>query len=286
QLLLDEPLRHFHANKQHKLKYCITWANETWTRQWVGDPEILIKQTENPDRDIWRKHFDYLNTFFSDPRYLRKNKMPVLCLYRPEIFPFFDEYKAFFHERARAAGHDGIYWIGLESYPLANSAKVFKHFDAKMQFQPRAYFNAQARQASPLKAMLEPLLRALPESMQRPISGLKYKIDQHQSYDYEALWQHLIDQSPNLPSNTYQSLVVDWDNGARYGDKAKYLSGANPQTFFEGLSRLVELEKARGADLLFINAWNEWSEAAYLEPDTRHHYGYLEAIQAVKSQLT
>jgi hypothetical protein len=33
--------------------------------------------------------------------------------------------------------------------------------------------------------------------------------------------------------------------------------------------------------LLTINAWNEWTEGSYLEPDTVHGFGYLEAIKRV-----
>jgi hypothetical protein len=30
-----------------------------------------------------------------------------------------------------------------------------------------------------------------------------------------------------------------------------------------------------------INAWNEWTEGSYIEPDTTNGMGYLEAISSV-----
>ena len=33
--------------------------------------------------------------------------------------------------------------------------------------------------------------------------------------------------------------------------------------------------------ILTINAWNEWTEGSYLEPDTVNRMGYLEAIRHV-----
>ena len=36
-----------------------------------------------------------------------------------------------------------------------------------------------------------------------------------------------------------------------------------------------------GPKVLTINAWNEWTEGSYLEPDTVNRLGYLEALKAV-----
>jgi hypothetical protein len=61
------------------------------------------------------------------------------------------------------------------------------------------------------------------------------------------------------------------------------LSNNTPLRFQQALERAKEFldTDKQAPKILTINAWNEWTEGSYLEPDTQHAYAYLKAIQQV-----
>ena len=69
---------------------------------------------------------------------------------------------------------------------------------------------------------------------------------------------------------------MDWDNTARNKAGRLYV-GSVPEKFEEYMTEL--LKKPSALNVVTVNAWNEWAEGAYLEPDTKHEYGYLEALK-------
>ena len=72
KLLLEKPLEVFLANPDIDLSFCITWANESWTRSWVGKPEVYLqKQLHSYNKDTWVSHFNYLLPFFKDKRSIK-----------------------------------------------------------------------------------------------------------------------------------------------------------------------------------------------------------------------
>lgn len=73
-----------------------------------------------------------------------------------------------------------------------------------------------------------------------------------------------------------------WDNTARKKDKGVVLDGATPDLYKQWLKDIIiETRNSKNLDdnIIFINAWNEWAEGAYLEPDLKWKYGYLEATR-------
>ena len=63
------------------------------------------------------------------------------------------------------------------------------------------------------------------------------------------------------------------------------MTGASPEKFRKYFTRLLQKAKEIKSPMIVINAWNEWAEGAYLEPDERYRYGYLEAIKTAKEEV-
>ena len=82
--------------------------------------------------------------------------------------------------------------------------------------------------------------------------------------------------------------ATDWDNTARYAKRARIFKGASPERFAYWFKQLVDVTATRPAaeQFIFLNAWNEWAEGTYLEPDTRFGYQYLEAVRAALASQT
>ena len=62
------------------------------------------------------------------------------------------------------------------------------------------------------------------------------------------------------------------------------VKNSSPEKFEKYLRKLIEVKRADASeDYLIINAWNEWSEGAMLEPSEHEKDKYLQAIKNVKN---
>ena len=74
---------------------------------------------------------------------------------------------------------------------------------------------------------------------------------------------------------------MNFDNVARKKKNAMLFYNANVKKFKKYLSMQMDLAQKSQSEYLFLNAWNEWAEGAYLEPDDKNGYAYLEAIKQI-----
>ena len=80
-------------------------------------------------------------------------------------------------------------------------------------------------------------------------------------------------------SNEYLGAFVNYDDSPRRSTRGKVIKGASPIKFKKYLSKLISISKKQNKEFIFLTAWNEWGEGAYLEPDTANSYDYLKVIK-------
>ncbi|MEO8100984.1 MAG: glycoside hydrolase family 99-like domain-containing protein [Betaproteobacteria bacterium] len=100
-------------------------------------------------------------------------------------------------------------------------------------------------------------------------------------WDYDSIWNQILKVEQDQGLTTFPGAFVDWDNTPRYGERARLFKGASPERFRFWFNQLVKVTATRPAKerIIFLNAWNEWAEGTYLEPDERYDKQYLEIVR-------
>ncbi|MEF2967309.1 glycoside hydrolase family 99-like domain-containing protein [Paenibacillus sp. M1] len=259
--LLEQPLKQILRLGAPDLPFCLSWANESWTRKWDGGPhQILMEQTYG-DENEWTQHFYELLTAFRDERYIRVDGKPLFVIYRPGDIPRCTEMLDCWNRLARQNGLNGIYFVRtLGGFPLTNP----DGFDADVEFEPHYTF---AHSDSKY------IFRSI-----KAENG-----QDHLVTNYDHLWELILGRFPHGAEEGRKIIpgaFVNWDNTPRLGIRGSSTVAATPEKFEKYLSRQIErAQTVFKSDYLFINAWNEWAEGAYLEPDQHSRFGYLEAVR-------
>ena len=99
-------------------------------------------------------------------------------------------------------------------------------------------------------------------------------------WDYDSIWTQILKVEQDRGITTFPGAFVDWDNTPRYGKRARLFKGASPERFRYWFEQLVKVTATRPAKerIIFLNAWNEWAEGTYLEPDERYGLEHLEIV--------
>ena len=256
--LLEAPIEAYLADPSLDLPFALCWANENWTRRWEGDEsQVLITQDHSPEDD--KAVFRDLARYLADPRYLRIGGRPVLVVYRPELLP---DAKAT-TDRWRALSLE----LGLGELVLyATTAFGFSDyaacgFDGIVDFPPHGIDVAEITREIEL---LNP--------------GFEGQV-----YDYARVADAKLNALATADPGLVPGVMPSWDNQARKSGAGKVFHGADPATYQRWLSGALDhaaRTRSRGEALVFVNAWNEWAEGAYLEPDRRFGHAYLHATRA------
>lgn len=256
--LLEGPIEAYLADPSLDLPFALCWANENWTRRWEGDEDdVLIGQNHSPEDDA--AVFRDMARYMADPRYLRVGGRPVLVVYRPDLLPDPKTTTRLWRDLARDLGLGEIILHATTAFGFSDYAGC--GFDGVIDFPPHGVEVAEIT------------------SKVRPLhDGFHGQV-----YDYGGVVQAKLRALATAEAGFVPGVMPSWDNQARKPGGGKVFHGSEPALYHRWLSGALDhAQRTRppGEALVFVNAWNEWGEGAYLEPDRWFGHAYLHATRA------
>lgn len=260
--VLEKPAENLLKWKDIYMPFCFSWANEPWVRSWsaIVDANIwaqkyepakmksegngvLLEQEYGTESD-WKEHFDYLLTFFQDRRYIKIEGKPVFMIYRPDNILHLTEMVECWRRWAIDKGLPGIYFIGGNTSSKGCLDAIYFHTTGSMF--PANYYT------------IRNAVKTIP---------------------YKRVWDYIVAQAEIAEKGTYIGGIVDFDTTPRKGKNGVVITGCNSLVYEKCLRKLLFFNEKIGNEITFINAWNEWGEGMYLEPDETNTYAFLDATR-------
>ena len=254
--ILERPIENLLNTPEIDFPFALIWANENWTRTWDGfDQSVLLEQQYREEDDD--RFLADLARHFKDPRYIRVGGRPLLIIYRPGGIPNSKETIA--RWRKKFDDEHGL-------SPLIFMCQGFNDID------PRDHGLDGALEFPPHK-----VAQGLPPR-NKDLQILDSQFSGH-VMDYDSVVSRSTSEEPP-PYPLIKAAAPSWDNEARRPGRGMALHGSTPQKYENWLRKLVQFARTNPTfdeSFVGINAWNEWAEGAYLEPDVYFGSAYLNA---------
>lgn len=251
--ILEKPAEHLLEWKDIDMPFCFSWANESWARTW----------SKLQEKNSWN--------------YLK--------------------------EEDCSSEENGI----LLKQDYGDEADWEKHFDYLIPFfKDKRYIKLEGR---PVFIIYKPdSIPCLPQMMETwnklaekhgmkqvyfvatnsEIGGMDAYLRQEANYsdpnngeliqNYDKVCESIVKNARRTSKNHYFCGFPGYDDTPRRGESGEIIEDSTPEKFCKLMKQLFFLGDCVGNEFTFVNAWNEWGEGMYLEPDEKYGYAYLEAL--------
>lgn len=264
------------AKNNKRMNFYLMWANHTANSYWdrTNPDKSHVYWNGEVDRatfDVFTDHI--IRDYFSKPNYYRINGCPVFAIY---------EIGTFIH--------------GLGGMQQARDA--LQSFNKKCIDAGFPSVHLQAIVWSALPSSLSGTPGDKSETQDHTLSYLGFNsVTNYQwchleptNRDYldwgEAAISRWVTYDQQFSVPYFPHVSIDWDPNPRFPVESPVqgvVYDITPQKFEYFLKRAKTYvdEHPNQSPLITINAWNEWAEGSYLEPDEENGYGFLNAVKRV-----
>lgn len=274
QKLLYKPAELILEHSEIDINFMFIWDNASWIRTWSnikrsndwapkfdsinnGTENGILAQLNYGNESDWEKHFMYLLPFFKDKRYIKYDNKPLFGFYswdRDNDIEIIKKMSDLWNRLAIQNGLDGIICM--------TKANGFRHgLEYNFRYAPMIITDLSLWIKQKIK------------------EKFIYKEDQIKFFDYDKLWKAILKDALRADPKTFLSGFVGYDDSPRRGTRSRIVKGQSAEKFEEYFTKLLMTSRKMQKEYVFVSAWNEWGEGAYLEPDTVDGTAYLEAVK-------
>ena len=149
--VLTKPAELLLSHKEIDMPFFLAWDNNSWVRTWSkykhntnawspkADAQIdagrqhdgYLAKLEYGNEDDWKIHFDYLNNFFSDDRYIKINNKPLFIIWNYTDKKILKKMCDYWRKLSIEYGYDGLYLINR-----LNPYDSMEGFDSLFTYEP------------------------------------------------------------------------------------------------------------------------------------------------------
>lgn len=270
------------APNRGRMKFALMWANHDWKNFHPGNRDTANYKITFPwttRRDTIPYVWDYLiEHYLTQPNYWKINGKPYFSIYAISRFiaqmggvEDAAEVLADFRARAKAAGLPGLHLnaVGLDMLDRSPQSAARHDQVIKTGFDSCTSYNCVC--------LSEKWMQEFP------------RVDfQEMADDYIEVAKKTMQA---LPFPFYPVITTGWDPSPRTIQSEVYdptpcypwmaVMESSPEKLADATRKTAELLMTRPADerIMFFNAWNEWTEGSYLEPDNFYGMKLLEAVR-------
>lgn len=290
--LMHKPVEMYLKNGDLDFPFCLSWANHNWARTWTGGDTDILMDVRYGDKDEWEAHFQYLLPYFRDRRYIKEDGRPLLVLYQPEKIPCLDEMLDYWNNRAAEEGLNGLKIISQAQTYLLTEHPESKFVEGSILYEPDYTKTEYMRNRK--KSVRENIIKSpdfvfsmMGQDLKKMMNSLtrgKFKKLQLTKYRYDSIWKIILNREAK--QGIYPCAFVNYDASPRKGYKSTIVSGFTPEKFGKYFTQLLKKAKTEyKTEVVFLMAWNEWGEGAYVEPDEKHGYSVLKQIKKALQEV-
>lgn len=278
---LDEG--YLQAANRERLQFSLMWANHDWVelfpqRRVLRDRAVLLNRGAVSPQVFEQITDHIIARYFSQPTYWKIDGRPYFSIYElfrlVESFGSIDETRKAlqrFREKVKSAGHpdlhlNAVVW-GIQLLPGERNVS-----------HPREMLHALGFDSTTTYAWIHHV-----RLDQFPFTPYEHVMEKSAAYWHKPEAEFGLPYFPNVS--------MGWDSTPRTAQSDVHDEGAYPFTavisdntpaaFRTALESVKNFLDVRNQATFNINAWNEWTEGSYLEPDTVSGMAFLEAIRDV-----